>query len=250
MSTHDHDPRRRATLRDHRGRDTPVAARARGSPAPTRGSARSSPTTWPASGRRGRRLARRRVENVRPAADGPGHRRPALRAGDLRGHEGLPARRRLGLDVPPARPTPPGSRARAQPAGPAGAVRGGLPRSLEALVAADLDWVPSGEETSLYLRPFMFASEAFLGVRPSLEAEFLVIASPVGPYFAGGVQAGVHLGRRGVPPRGRRRHRRRQVRRQLRREPLPQQRGHEQGFDQVCLPRRRRPARSSRSSAG
>ena len=48
--------------------------------------------------------------------------------------------------------------------------------------------MPSGEETSLYLRPFMYASETFLGVRPSLEAEFLVIASPVGPYFAGGVR--------------------------------------------------------------
>jgi branched-chain amino acid aminotransferase len=60
--------------------------------------------------------------------------------------------------------------------------------SITALVRTDLDWVPSGEETSLYLRPFMYASEAFLGVRPSLEAEYLVIASPVGSYFAGGVQ--------------------------------------------------------------
>ena len=60
--------------------------------------------------------------------------------------------------------------------------------AIEALVRTDLAWVPSGEETSLYLRPFMYASEPFLGVRPSLEAEFLVIASPVGPYFAGGVR--------------------------------------------------------------
>ena len=60
--------------------------------------------------------------------------------------------------------------------------------AIEALVRTDLAWVPSGEETSLYLRPFMYASESFLGVRPSLEAEFLVIASPVGPYFAGGVR--------------------------------------------------------------
>src|ERR671926_347949 len=35
------------------------------------------------------------------------------------------------------------------------------------LVATDADWVPSGHEQSLYLRPFMFASEAFLGVRPA-----------------------------------------------------------------------------------
>lgn len=60
--------------------------------------------------------------------------------------------------------------------------------SITALVRTDLDWVPSGEETSLYLRPFMYASEAFLGVRPSLQAEYLVIASPVGSYFAGGVK--------------------------------------------------------------
>lgn len=60
--------------------------------------------------------------------------------------------------------------------------------SIEALVRTDLDWVPSGEETSLYLRPFMYASEPFLGVRASLEAEYLVIASPVGSYFAGGVR--------------------------------------------------------------
>lgn len=60
--------------------------------------------------------------------------------------------------------------------------------AIRALVSTDIDWVPSGEETSLYLRPFMYASEAFLGVRASLEAEFLVIASPVGSYFAGGVQ--------------------------------------------------------------
>jgi branched-chain amino acid aminotransferase len=40
----------------------------------------------------------------------------------------------------------------------------------------------------LYLRPFMFGSEVFLGVRPSSEARFMVIASPVGPYFSGGVK--------------------------------------------------------------
>jgi len=60
--------------------------------------------------------------------------------------------------------------------------------AITALVDVDRDWVPSGEETSLYLRPFMYASEPFLGVRASLQAEFLVIASPVGPYFAGGVK--------------------------------------------------------------
>ncbi|HEY0120078.1 MAG TPA: branched-chain amino acid aminotransferase [Cellulomonas sp.] len=61
--------------------------------------------------------------------------------------------------------------------------------AITALVDADLDWVPSGDDTSLYLRPFMYASERFLGVRPANAVEFLAIASPVGPYFAsGGVQ--------------------------------------------------------------
>ncbi len=60
--------------------------------------------------------------------------------------------------------------------------------AIERLVQLDIDWVPTGGEKSLYLRPFMFASESFLGVRPSTEVRFMVIASPVGPYFAGGVK--------------------------------------------------------------
>ncbi len=60
--------------------------------------------------------------------------------------------------------------------------------AIEALVGVDTEWVPRAEETSLYLRPYMFASEAFLGVRPARAVEFLLIASPVGPYFAGGVK--------------------------------------------------------------
>jgi branched-chain amino acid aminotransferase len=60
--------------------------------------------------------------------------------------------------------------------------------SIAALVRTDKAWVPGGEDSSLYLRPFMFASEAFLGVRPATEVEYLCIASPVGPYFAGGVK--------------------------------------------------------------
>ncbi|HLS00933.1 MAG TPA: branched-chain amino acid aminotransferase, partial [Beutenbergiaceae bacterium] len=58
--------------------------------------------------------------------------------------------------------------------------------SIETLVRTDVEWVPSIPGSSLYLRPFMFASEKFIGVRPSQEVEYLVIASPVGPYFASG----------------------------------------------------------------
>jgi branched-chain amino acid aminotransferase len=55
----------------------------------------------------------------------------------------------------------------------------------ELLVRTDTDWVPDGDGTSLYLRPFMFADEVGLGVRPSDSARFLVIASPAGNYFSG-----------------------------------------------------------------
>jgi branched-chain amino acid aminotransferase len=60
--------------------------------------------------------------------------------------------------------------------------------AIEALVKTDADWVPSGGEKSLYLRPFMFASEAFLGVRAANEVTFAVIASPAASYFSGGVR--------------------------------------------------------------
>ncbi len=61
-------------------------------------------------------------------------------------------------------------------------------QALDELVKIDADWIPGGEG-SLYLRPFMFASEAFLGVRPSSEYLFVVIASPVGAYFKGDKKA-------------------------------------------------------------
>jgi branched-chain amino acid aminotransferase len=57
------------------------------------------------------------------------------------------------------------------------------------LVAADRDWFPSVEGGSLYLRPFMIATEAFLGVRPAKQYKFLVIASPAGNYFKSGAPA-------------------------------------------------------------
>ena len=58
--------------------------------------------------------------------------------------------------------------------------------SVRALVRADRDWIPAIEGGALYLRPFMIASETFLGVRPSTEYLYMVIASPVGAYFKGG----------------------------------------------------------------
>jgi branched-chain amino acid aminotransferase len=62
-------------------------------------------------------------------------------------------------------------------------------RALELLVTQDRDWVPSGEGNSLYLRPFMIATQRGLGInRPSGEYLFCVIASPAASYFGGGDQ--------------------------------------------------------------
>ncbi|CAN5542450.1 branched-chain amino acid aminotransferase [soil metagenome] len=63
-------------------------------------------------------------------------------------------------------------------------------QAVDALFEVDQRWVPdaTGGENSLYLRPFMIATEAFLGVRPSQHVTFMVIASPAGAYFKGGVK--------------------------------------------------------------
>jgi branched-chain amino acid aminotransferase len=61
--------------------------------------------------------------------------------------------------------------------------------SLKQLIAVDGAWVPKPEnEKTLYFRPFEIAAENFLGVRAAHRAEYRVIASPVGPYFTGGVK--------------------------------------------------------------
>ncbi len=61
-------------------------------------------------------------------------------------------------------------------------------QSLRELIAVDGEWVPSGADQSLYLRPFMFAKEAFLGVRAAQKVAYYLIASPVGAYFKGGAK--------------------------------------------------------------
>lgn len=60
--------------------------------------------------------------------------------------------------------------------------------SLQALVGVDKRWVPTGGESSLYLRPYMIATEASLSVRPSREVLYGVIASPAGAYFQSGLK--------------------------------------------------------------
>ena len=61
-------------------------------------------------------------------------------------------------------------------------------QSLKELIAVDGAWVPSAPEMSLYLRPYMYAKEAFLGVRSAKKVAYYLIAAPAGPYFTGGVK--------------------------------------------------------------
>jgi branched-chain amino acid aminotransferase len=58
--------------------------------------------------------------------------------------------------------------------------------SIRALVRSEKAWIPDFEDGALYLRPFMFASEVFLGMRPSAKFTYVVLASSVGAYFKGG----------------------------------------------------------------
>jgi branched-chain amino acid aminotransferase len=51
------------------------------------------------------------------------------------------------------------------------------------LIALDKNWVPFKEDHSLYIRPFMFASDEVIGVKPSENYKFMIILSPTGPYY-------------------------------------------------------------------
>ncbi len=59
--------------------------------------------------------------------------------------------------------------------------------AIKTLVATDADWVPNKEGTSLYIRPFIFATDAHLGVHVSKTYIFCIILSPVGAYYAAGI---------------------------------------------------------------
>ncbi|CAM4069992.1 branched-chain amino acid aminotransferase [Nocardiopsis rhodophaea] len=61
--------------------------------------------------------------------------------------------------------------------------------AIETLLGQDAEWIPTQEDSSLYLRPFMFATDVGLGVNnPSRSYMFVLIASPSGPYFSGGIK--------------------------------------------------------------
>ena len=60
-------------------------------------------------------------------------------------------------------------------------------QAVEALVDVDRDWIPTAPGTSLYIRPFIFATDSFLGVAPSRTYLFCIIASPSGAYYQSGL---------------------------------------------------------------
>lgn len=59
--------------------------------------------------------------------------------------------------------------------------------AIKTVVRIDADWIPTKEGTSLYIRPFIIATDPFLGVRPSNTYKFMIILSPVGAYYPEGL---------------------------------------------------------------
>ena len=57
-------------------------------------------------------------------------------------------------------------------------------QGLEALISLDKNWVPDAEDYSLYIRPVMFATDPYMGVRPSADYKFVILTTPSGPYFS------------------------------------------------------------------
>lgn len=60
-------------------------------------------------------------------------------------------------------------------------------QAVKAIVKVDEDWIPNDPGTSLYIRPFIIATDDFLGVRPSATYQFIIILSPSGAYYASGL---------------------------------------------------------------
>ena len=63
---------------------------------------------------------------------------------------------------------------------------------LKKLIALDSNWIPSEDGTSLYIRPFMFATDEFIGVKPAEQFTFMIITSPAGPYYSKPVSIYLH----------------------------------------------------------
>lgn len=59
--------------------------------------------------------------------------------------------------------------------------------AIKALVNVDNDWIPNGDGNSLYIRPFVIATDPYLGVRPAHTYKFIIVLSPVGAYYPEGI---------------------------------------------------------------
>ena len=59
--------------------------------------------------------------------------------------------------------------------------------AIKELVAVDKDWIPQKQDTALYIRPFIIGTDKFLGVAASNTYKFIIILSPVGPYYESGL---------------------------------------------------------------
>jgi branched-chain amino acid aminotransferase len=66
-------------------------------------------------------------------------------------------------------------------------------QSISALVSLDRDWIPTEAGQSLYIRPFMFATDPFLGVQPSSTYKYIVLTGPVGAYFSKNLKVKIEL---------------------------------------------------------
>ncbi|WP_158800597.1 branched-chain amino acid aminotransferase [Pedobacter sp. L105] len=66
-------------------------------------------------------------------------------------------------------------------------------QGLAALINTDKDWVPAKENYSLYIRPVMFATDPFLGVRPSSTYKFIVLTSPSAPYYSNPLKVKIEM---------------------------------------------------------
>lgn len=60
--------------------------------------------------------------------------------------------------------------------------------SLRELIDLERGWIPKAEGASLYIRPFMFSADEFIGIRPSVDFTYMVILSPVGAYYSAPVR--------------------------------------------------------------
>jgi branched-chain amino acid aminotransferase len=63
---------------------------------------------------------------------------------------------------------------------------------MKQLINLDKDWVPNAEGQSLYIRPFLFVTDEFIGVKPAEEFKFMIITSPAGSYYAQPIKIFVH----------------------------------------------------------